>query len=235
MILLLSLLSTAHAGPTRAALKTSVTLPRTVIKPGDPVVIALRMENRTDEVLWFEQHTSGQCFLQKFAQIEASPALEAKPPAECSAPSAEVKPGESVGMEVDLRDAYIIPERSYSFNVKWRDGGPEVYGPLTQRVGPIRFATPFHEARMSKGDDFYLPSKTTAVWNGHESKPSTKKGEPPALILNFTVRIPGEGEAEKKVTLHLDKSRQFKLEGYTFEVVDYQFDQFMEIRIFENP
>jgi hypothetical protein len=104
---------------------------------------------------------------------------------------------------------------------------------MSQRLGPLKFKQPFHEARMKKGDDFYLPNKTTAVWNGHESKPSPRTGEPPSLVIDFLLRVPGTGESPRKVTLQLHKTHQFQLEGYTFEVVEHQFDQWMDIRIYE--
>ncbi|MCB9675321.1 MAG: hypothetical protein H6737_09410 [Alphaproteobacteria bacterium] len=231
-----ALLVSALAGPPRAALKTTALMPKTILKPGDPVNIFLAMENRTDEVLWFEQHTIPACFIHKFAEIEANPPITMKPLPEggCDAPSAKVKPNGVVSMTVDLKEVFDLPEVPYTyFTVKWKDGGPDIYSPLTQRTGPVKFQQPFFEGKIKKGGDFYLTNKTTVVWNGHQSQQPTQPGDPPSLVIDFLVRIPGTGEAPRKITVPLHRTRQFVLEGYTVEIVDHQFDQYMDIRIYE--
>ncbi|MEZ4319963.1 MAG: hypothetical protein R3F61_20800 [Myxococcota bacterium] len=233
MIWLITVLS-ASAAPPRAALATTAIMPKTLFKPGDPVMIHLAMENRTDRTLWFEQHSTAACFMQKFADVEANPPITMKPiDGECTAPSSKVKPGEKVSRTLDLHEVYDFPEQSYTFlTIKWKDGGPDIYGPTSQRIGPINYKTPIFEGRMKKGDDLFLPNKTALVWNGHESKPPVRPGEPSPLELDFLLRIPGTGETPRKVSLQVEKSRQFQLDGYTVELGDYQLDQWMDVRIY---
>ncbi len=236
MPITLWIITASALGAPRAALGTTAEMPRTVLAPGAPIEVYLEMENRTDEVLYFEQHVTTPCFLNKFADIEASPPIKAKPPPgeeQCKVPGAKIKPGDTVSRTVNLRESYFIEDQDYSyFEIKWKDGGPDIYSPLVEKVGPVRFAEPFHSGRLAKGDEYYLPNKTTIVFDGHGSKPSGEPGKSPLLVLNFTVRVPGEGESTKEVVLDAERVKQFPLQGYTFDLVDHQFDQWMDIRIF---
>lgn len=228
------LFAAAFAGPTRAALGTTVTAPRGLVPAGDAMILYLAMENRTDQRLFFEDHELGPCFVEKFADITLDPPAQKRPLPTCTAGSRPVMPGEVVDFVVNLNEVFELTAERYMVHVEWKDGGPDIYSPLTADVGPIQVATPFFADRVAKGDSIFLPNKNTLVFERHEWKPGQRKGEPPSLVLHFKHLVRGEGEFEKSVTVASDKAHQVRLDGYVLDVVQFQFNQWMDIRVFEG-
>ncbi len=223
-------------GPVRAALGTTVTLPRKVVQPGEPIMLYVAMENRTQRRLYFEDHADGPCFVEKYVAIELTPPAPKKPlPAPCAPKNREVLPGEVYGFVIALNEIFELTEPRYaSIRVTWKDGGPETFSRVTETVGPVQVAEPFFNDRVKKGDAIFLPNKNTLTFLRHGWKPNPKRGEPPQLTLHFKLQIRGEGEEEKEVTIASDKQHQFRLDGYLFDVGAFQFDQWMDLRAWEN-
>jgi hypothetical protein len=228
------LVMSALAAPTRAALGTTVTLPRKVLEPGEPAMLYLAMENRTDQRLYFEDHDLGACFVAKYAKVTMEPAATPLPMPECKPKNRAVMPGEVVDFVVNLHEIYDLSGERYNIKVEWRDGGPDIYSPTTAAVGPIRMATPVYKDRLKKGDTLFLPNKNALVFDRHEWKPAARKGEPASLVVHFTHQVRGEGEFEKSITFQTDKSHQVRFDGLLFDMGMFQFDQWMDLRIYQG-
>ncbi|MCA9566234.1 MAG: hypothetical protein KC656_00250 [Myxococcales bacterium] len=235
-MLALMLATSAFAAPVRAALGTTVTLPRKVVEPGEPMMVYLAMQNRTDQRLYFEEHADGPCFVKKFVTLEMSPEAVPKPvPESCPFKSRAVMPGEVLDFVVSLNEIFeLTADRYQQVKVTWKDGGPETYSRVTETAGPIQVLPPFFSERVKKGDVIFLPNKNTLTFLRHEWKPSTVKGDPPQLTIHFKLQLRGEGEEEKSVTIAADKQHQFRLDGYLFDVGAFQFDQWMVFRGWES-
>jgi hypothetical protein len=228
------LAAAAFAGPTRAALGTTVTVPRTVVEPGEPMMLYLAMENRTDQRLYFEDHAEGPCFVEKYATVTLDPPAAKKPLPECKPGSRPVMPGEVVDFVVALNEVFELTADRYNVKVEWKDGGPDVYSPLNGAAGPITVSAPVFSSKVAKGDTIFLPNKNSLVFLRHEWKPPASRGAPPSLIIHFNHLIRGEGEFEKSVTIQTDKTHQVKFDGLILDVAGFQFDQWMDLRIFEK-
>lgn len=221
----------ALAGPPRAALGTTAILPRTLIEPGRPVSLYLAMENRTDKVLTFEQHVHPACFVAKFAEITLDPPAEPKPLPDCSVLTGPVKPGEVVDMLVDLREVFELTEQPTTVSLQWKDGGPDIYSPLTAIPGNYRFSAPFHQGRIAKGGMIALPDKSTLVFVGHATQPAEQRGQAPKLVIDLIQRVPGKGETPVRAVLQVETQRQFDFGKYRIDLGPHQFDQWMDVAI----
>jgi len=232
--MLTMVMAMAMAAPRMAALGTTATLPRTYVKSGAPLSLYLAMENRTDKKLTFENHVYGWCYLAKFANVRVEPAATMKPPPRpCPEPEMVVDPRQKVAMLIDLREVFELPaDGQFTVFVEWKDGGPEIYSPLTAVPGTIRTATPAYEGRLAKDGTISLPDRSTLVFVGHKSLPSERRGEPPKLSIDLIHRVPGSGETPRNVQLDLDTRKEFDFGAYKITLTAHQFDQWMDVVVF---
>lgn len=230
------LLTTALAGgPVRAALGTTVTLPRKVVEPGETIMLYLAMENRTDRRLYFEEHASGPCFAEKFAQIVLDPPAPRRPLEDCRATNRAVMPGETFSMVVALDEMFEISADRFSVQVTWKDGGSDVYSRVSETVGPLKVVPPVITQKVAKGDSIFLPNQNTLVFEKHSWRASGKKGAPQDLIVHFKLLKRGEGEEQKEVVITAGKAQQVRVDGYLLDIGAYQFEQWMDVRVFDTP
>lgn len=228
-------IAAAVAGPPRAALGTTASLTRTWVQPGAPIELYLSMQNRTDKILTFETHAHPTCYLLKFVDVSLRPDAPMKVPPDCSNPPIrKVSPNEKVTMLADLREVFELEDRDYTVSVAWKDGGPEIYSPLTAIPGLVRVGSPVYTGRITKGGTITLPDKSTMVFVGHTSLPSARRGEPPMLVIDTVQRVPGSGETPRSATLALDTMKEFDFGTYKVTLANHQFDQWMDVVVFST-
>lgn len=234
--MLLALSAHLAAASTFAPLRTHATVMRTYVRPGDPVEIHLALENRTEDALYFQEHTSSRCFIEKYVELDIKPPLIERPSAEACKPTAvKVMPGKSLSYTINLREVYSVPEEdTLMVVVKWKGAGAETYSPVSQRVDPIKFRAPFFDDRVKIGDQIHLPDKSTVVFLAHKSEKDSRPGKSPKLVFELKHLIPGKGEFESTVAVQLEDTVQFDFGGYRFEVINHQFQQFTDLRVFDR-
>lgn len=234
--MLLTLMLTAMAGgPVRAALGTTVTLPRRVVEPGETKMLYLAMENRTDRRLFFEEHATGPCFVAKYADITLDPPAPKRDTGACPVGNRPVAPGEVFGMVVALNEVFETTADRYGIEVTWKDGGSDVYSRVTESVGPLKVVPATITRKLQKGDQVNLPNKNTLIFEKHSWQASKQRGAPQDLVVHFKLLKRGEGEEELSVTITPDKVHQVRVDGYLVDIGAYQFDRWMDFRLFDTP
>lgn len=229
-------IATASAGPAHAALKTDAVLPVSVVAPGESVFIELDLTNRTQKSLYFPDFTSDACWVDKYAAIELDPPRAVVvPPTECkSSGSTRVAPDDTFSRKVNLTSLYgLPPETIHAIKIQWKEGGADVYSPTDLRVGPVDFKTPFFNERVLPGDPIFLPDKSQLLFVKFVAQPPLKPGQQEMLELEMVHKVPGKGETPKTFKIPFRVTQQFRYGGYTFQVPQHQYGQWMQLRVFE--
>lgn len=227
--------SMAHAGPAQAALKTSAVLPAKVLAPGEPIWIDLRLRNRTRDTLYFPDFASDACWVDKYAEITLDPPRELLlPPQDCKGDAVRVPPEDTFHRKVNLTALYGLPaDTLHAVSVTWKDGGADVYSPTSIRVGPVKYATPFHTGRLLPGDTLFLPNKSSLEFVKFVAQPPLKPGEDELLELEMIHRVPAQGETTQSFKIPYKVRQQFDFGGYTFHIPNHQYGKWIEIRAFQ--
>lgn len=136
-----------------------------------------------------------------------------------------------------LADAW--PPGTYAIDVRW---DPTAYnrargGSVPRMMSSSLDATEFSivkapaPVRVKRGETVTLPDGVRFTFEGHSHK-DVEKGDSSPLIVGGKLQAGAEPARPFYASLYPERGRLFDVEGYTFELAGYAYDEWMELRYF---
>lgn len=200
---------------------------RSLIAPGAPVLFEISLQNTTDQPLTIDTFDDPRCLMAHTLTFSVRPEAVARPMPPCNAVPLVLEAHESHRVVVDLRTHFGLVGSVHRFALGWLiDGfrnGTTLYD--------VQEREPLREVRLAMGEGVTLPLGTFR-FDGHGHK-HTYPGQRSPLLIRGTWTP--KGGAEEPVSTSVLTDRQFVVGPYTFDVLEYSYDEWMALRVFLTP
>jgi len=153
----------------------------------------------------------------------------------------KVAAGTSATIEVPLTALFgELPKGTYEIEVDWDPTELEKARPGTgvrasqTSTSGSRFviAKPLSTFKILRGKSVNLPGGHRLTFRAHGHKHTMAGGPPSPLIIRGEITVAKKKPVEFDESVQVERNRVFQLEGLTFELGTYEYDNFMELRYF---